>query len=225
MGLQTPHVTANRDTLPRAASHPSHLSFLVGFTHALAVVPYLVALALIVHSSTVGASLAGTAAPTNQQKAANTWPLSDPLPPAAEDMRQAILTAVHAGSIDELKVAYDLGELRADIGDGDISDPVTYWKKQSADGAGREILAILSDLLAVGPAQVARGRDPENNAVYVWPYLAELPLDKLTPAQHVDLLRLMPANEAKAMIEKKTWTWWRLTIGADGLWHAFRKGP
>jgi hypothetical protein len=25
------------------------------------------------------------------------------------------------------------------------------------------------------------------------------------------------------MREKKKWTWWRLTIGADGTWHSFKK--
>lgn len=152
------------------------------------------------------------------------WPISTPLPPAAEDMRQAIETAIHSGDIEELKVAYDLGELKADIADQPVTDAVVYWKAQSSDGEGREILAILANLFAVGAAEVARGQDPENNAVYVWPYLAEVPLDKLTPAQKVDLLRLMPPADAKAMLEKKTWTWWRLTIGADGLWHVFKKG-
>lgn len=155
---------------------------------------------------------------------ATSWPVTSPLPPAAEDMRQAILTAVNTGSIEELKFAYDLGELKADIADDAVADPVAYWKKLSADGEGREVLAILGNLLAVGPAEVTRGKDPENNAVYVWPYLAELPLDKLTPAQQVDLLRLVPATEAKSMKEKNSYTWWRLTIGADGLWHAFKKG-
>jgi len=67
------------------------------------------------------------------------------------------------------------------------------------------------------------GQDLENNIIYVWPYLAEVELDKLTPAQEVDLLRLVGAAEAKAMREKKKWTWWRLTIGADGTWHSFKK--
>jgi hypothetical protein len=39
---------------------------------------------------------------------------------------------------------------------------------------------------------------------------------KLTPAQEVDLNRLTSPADAKAMREKKKWTWWRLSIGADG---------
>lgn len=151
------------------------------------------------------------------------WPVSTPLPPAAADMYEAILSAVHSGRIEDLKLAYELGELRADLGDVPVSDPVAHWKALSADGEGREILAIVADLFAIGPAAVRRGKDPENNAVYVWPYLAELPLDTLSPAQQVDLLRIVPAQDAKAMRAGKTYTGWRLTIGADGLWHAFHK--
>lgn len=138
-------------------------------------------------------------------------------------MYEAILSAVHSGRIEDLKLAYELGELRADLGDVPVSDPVAHWKALSADGEGREILAIVADLFAIGPAAVRRGKDPENNAVYVWPYLAELPLDTLSPAQQVDLLRIVPAQDAKAMRAGKTYTGWRLTIGADGLWHAFHK--
>ena len=37
--------------------------------------------------------------------------------------------------------------------------------------------------------------------MYVWPYLAELPLGKLTSAQQVDLYRLMTHDEVKTMKE------------------------
>ena len=152
-------------------------------------------------------------------------PVLTPLPPAAEDMRNAITSAVDAGEIEDLKYAYEMGdEFLPAIADDAVADPVDYWKAQSADGEGREILAIISNLLAVGPAKLTTGKDPENSAVYVWPYLSELPLDKLSARQKVDLFRLMPVKEAKAMIAEKKWTWWRLTIGADGLWHAFKKG-
>ena len=74
------------------------------------------------------------------------------------------------------------------------------------------------------PAELPLGQDLENNIIYVWPYLAEMDLSKLSPVQEVDLLRLVGPAEAKTMREKKKWTWWRLTIGADGTWHSFKKG-
>lgn len=210
---------------PCAASHPSAPSCCLSGARRLqrcALMPsYVMLLLIIVYCCAPFAALAGAAAKPAPPTA---WPVTAPLPPAAQDMYEAIISAVHSGAIDDLKVAYDLGELKADIADEPVTDPVAHWSKLSSDGQGREILAIIANLFAVGPAEVARGQDPENAAVYVWPYLAELPFDKLTPAQQVDLLRIATAAEAKTMMEKKTYTGWRLTIGADGLWHTFKRG-
>ena len=147
----------------------------------------------------------------------------DNLPDPVTQMRDAILAAVHSGRIEDLKTAIDWNELKPDFGETNGDDPVKHLKKLSADGEGREILAALADILAVGPAKVALGRDLENTAVYVWPYLAERPLDKLTPREEVDLYRLMPPAAAKAMREGKKWTWWRLALGADGTWYSLLK--
>jgi hypothetical protein len=145
------------------------------------------------------------------------------LPPNVVDMREQILAAVHAGDIGELKGAIEWNEIKPDFGEGAKGDPIAYLKTVSRDGEGREILAILANLLALPPARLALGKDPENSLVYVWPYLAELKPDELTPAEQVDLLRLVPPETAKAMRTAKKWTWWRIAIGADGTWHTFRK--
>lgn len=206
------------------AAHPHLLSTFLGAAwralNGRSLATYLMLVSVLVHCC--GPAFADPS--TSQDNSTKAWPVTTPLPPAAADMHEAIIGAVHSGDIAHLKEAYDLGELRADLGKDAGEDPVAHWKSLSADGEGREILAIIANLFAVGPAVVTRGKDPENNAVYVWPYLAELPLDKLTPAQQVDLLRLVSPTEAKAMRTAKTYTGWRLTIGADGLWHAFHKG-
>lgn len=144
------------------------------------------------------------------------------LPPNVIEMRELILAAVHAGDIDELADAIQWNEIKPDFGPAAGGDPIAHWKRRAADGEGREVLAALANLLALAPARLALGRDPENTQVYVWPYLAELPLDSLKPGEEVDLLRLMPAEAVRAMKAAKKWTWWRLAIGADGTWHTFR---
>lgn len=144
------------------------------------------------------------------------------LPQSVVDMREQILAAVHAGDVAELKDAIEWNEMPPDFGAAN-RDPIAYWKKTSADGEGREVLAVIANLLALPPARLALGKDPENTAVYVWPYLAELPADRLTPAEEVDLYRLMPPVAAKAQKSAKKWSWWRLAIGADGTWHTFRR--
>lgn len=146
------------------------------------------------------------------------------LPAPVEEMRQAILAAALSGDVEELRVPLDWNELKPDAGVAPGEDPIAHWKKISGDGQGREILAALANMLPMRPAEVPLGRDIENNRIYVWPYLAEAKLDGLSPAEEVDLLRLVSPEVAKAMRDKKKWTWWRLTIGADGTWHSFKKG-
>jgi hypothetical protein len=146
-----------------------------------------------------------------------------PLPVPVEEMRQAILAAAHSGNIEDLREPLDWNEMKPEVAAAAGEDPIAYWKKTSGDGNGREILAVLAEILPMRAAELPLGKDLENNIIYVWPYLAEMDLSKLSPAQEVDLLQLVGPAKAKTMREEKKWTWWRLTIGADGTWHSFKK--
>jgi hypothetical protein len=145
------------------------------------------------------------------------------LPAPVAEMREAILAAVRTGRIEELRHAYELNELKPELGPEPVGDPVAHWKKISGDGEGLEVLAALAELLDAGYVALPLGQDIENNRVYVWPYFAEVPLQKLTPAQQIELLRLVPPAAAKEMLQTGKYTYWRLAIGADGTWHHFRK--
>ncbi len=149
--------------------------------------------------------------------------VKQPLPAPVAEMREAILAAVHSGRIEELLTPLQWNELKPDLADAAVDDPVAFWKSASGDGEGREILAVLARILELPHAREPLGRDVENNAIYVWPYLAAADLDKLTPAEEVDLYRLISPADAKAMRAGKKWTWWRLSIGADGTWLSFRR--
>ncbi|HEY7550966.1 MAG TPA: hypothetical protein VH913_15790 [Hyphomicrobiaceae bacterium] len=146
------------------------------------------------------------------------------LPRAVLDLREAMLAAIESGQVEELRHAYDMSEIKPDLGAPPKTDPVAHWKATSGDGQGREVLAALSLILDTGYVAIPRGADIENNQLYVWPYFAEMPLAKLTPRQEVELLRLVPAGAAREMKGKGKYTHWRLVIGADGTWHALRKG-
>ena len=148
---------------------------------------------------------------------------TDKLPEPVREMREAMLAAALSGDIEELRHVYEMNDLRPDLGGGASRDPMADWKRASGDGKGLEVLAALSLVLEAGYVVLPLGRDLENNRLYIWPYFAEVPLDKLTPAQEVELLRLVPPAVAKAMKEKGRYTHWRVTIGADGSWHSFRK--
>lgn len=146
-----------------------------------------------------------------------------PLPTPVQEMRDAILAAVHSGDIEDLRIALEWNELRPHLADEPVEDPIAYWKRISGDGEGREILAVLSEILECDHAALPIGDDVENNLVYVWPALSEADLSQLTPQQEVALYRLVSPAEAKAMRESRRWQWWRLAIGADGTWHAFHR--
>jgi hypothetical protein len=146
------------------------------------------------------------------------------LPRPVLEMREAMLAAIHSGRIENLREAYELSGPRPDIGAGPHGDPVAHWKKISGDGEGREVLAALSLVLEAGYVVLPLGADLENNRLYIWPYFAEIPLDRLTPPQQVELLRLVPPAAAGEMRRTAKYTHWRLVIGADGAWHSFRKG-
>ena len=149
---------------------------------------------------------------------------TDDLPSAVVELRETLLAAIEAGQIEELRQAYDMSAVKPDIGASPKTDAVAHWKSTSGDTQGRDVLAALSLILDTGYVSVRRGADLENNQLFVWPYFAEMPLGQLTPRQEVELLRLVPAAAAREMKEKGKYTGWRLVIGADGTWHAFRKG-
>jgi hypothetical protein len=145
------------------------------------------------------------------------------LPRNVQEMRDMILAAVHSGTIDDLAPAIEHNPMPPTFGAQDAGGTLAQLKSLSADGSGRDLLAVMANILDQEPAQLPIGRDAENNIVYVWPSVSERPLDQLTPAEHVLVLRLMSPIEAKAMIDNKEWSWWRLAIGADGRWLTFMK--
>lgn len=146
------------------------------------------------------------------------------LPGPVREVREALLAAIQSGQIEELRHVYEINDLKPDLGATSPGDPVAHWKRLSGDGEGREILAALSLILEAGYVVLPLGRDLENNRLYIWPYFAEVPLDKLTPTQEVELLRLAPPAAVREMKSKGKYAHWRLAIGADGSWHSLRKG-
>jgi hypothetical protein len=193
-------------------------------TMALTLAVFLVAPPWVVHWQV------GLEAQTSQksQKMPKEAPLrifygTEGLPSPVRELRDAMIEAIQSGRIEDLRYAYDLNDIKPDLAIPRGSDPVAHWKRISGDGEGREILAALSLLLDSGYVVLPLGADPENNRLYIWPYFAEVPLGALAPSQEVELLRLVPPAKAKEMKASRKYTHWRISIGADGSWHSFRK--
>ncbi|MEZ5774685.1 MAG: hypothetical protein R3D33_08300 [Hyphomicrobiaceae bacterium] len=149
---------------------------------------------------------------------------SDPaiLPEAVAEMREAILEAARSGDLEALRIPIEMNEIPPVIGPPDAGrDPLLWWRKVSADGEGREVMAALTLILEAGYAHV----DPDGpREMYVWPYLAAVPLGELTPRQSIDLHRIAKGAEAEAMTASGVYSGWRLGIGADGVWHYMETG-
>lgn len=143
------------------------------------------------------------------------------LPVRVRAMYQSILDTARAGDIEEMLPVLESNELMPQVSFGGANDPIAYWKESSGDKKGREILAVLVNILSMPYVHTGKGTDTE---MYVWPYLAEADLEKLTPDQEVDLYRLVKPTEAKAMREFGGYIWYRLGIGPDGTWHFFVAG-
>lgn len=145
------------------------------------------------------------------------------LPPAVQKLRNDILAAARTGDISKLKPIIDAGPRPPNLGadENDPGDPIAYLKSLSGDPDGREILAILSEILEAGYVRVDAGTPQE---LYIWPYFARYPLDKLTPPQMVELYRLLTASDFDEMKNYGAYLFYRVGITPDGKWAEFQAG-
>jgi len=139
------------------------------------------------------------------------------LPDPVKRMLQQIAQAAESGEIENMRPVLESNELKPMVTTAYVEDPIGYWKKQSADGTGRDILAGMLDVLSSGFVKVGQGQDE----MYVWPYFAETDLTKLAPAQEVELYRIVPVSLALPMKKTGKYSYYRLGISPNGVWHYF----
>ncbi len=140
------------------------------------------------------------------------------LPPEVQRMRQAILQAVTSGDIEQLRLPIEMNEIHPVFTKSRIADPIAYLKSSSADGNGREKLAILFNLMTSGYAVTNAGTKEE---MIVWPYHAAIPLNSLTPSQEVEIYRFLPPARFKEMLAQGKYSYYSVGISRDGVWHYF----
>jgi hypothetical protein len=139
------------------------------------------------------------------------------LPKPIKRMLEHIVVAAQSGDIGEMLPVLEENELPPILSTSAVSDPIAFWKKASADGQGRDVLAAMLNVFSSGYVKKGDGKD----AMYVWPYFAELDLRTLTPSQEVELYRLLPPAQALAMKQSGKYTYYRAGLGGDGVWHYF----
>lgn len=140
------------------------------------------------------------------------------LPEPVRKMRQAIIDAARTGDIEKLRPVFAMSKTPPELSKEPYKDPITYLKETSGDENGREILAILLDLLDAGWVHDGAGTPDE---MYVWPYFSEIPVDRLTPPQEVELLRVLTASDVDEMRAYAAYLFYKIGIAPDGTWRFF----
>jgi hypothetical protein len=152
----------------------------------------------------------------------------DALPAQVRHMRGLILEAVRSGDSEALKKPIEWNEVPPSFGKGVqargrgpamAAELVKVFRERSGDGAGRETMGQVLNMLAVGYARTNAGTRQE---MFVWPYFAALDPRVLTPEQEVDAYRVLHAGAVQEWREKGRYPGWRLGIGPDGTWHFFQ---
>lgn len=143
------------------------------------------------------------------------------MPPPVLATRQKLIDAAKSGDLERLRALMAEQPEPPAVSLGDSGDPIEYLKALSADADGREILAILLEVLESGFSHVGEGSDEE---LYVWPYFAEYPLEALTPPQLVELFTLLTAADYEDMKSYGSYTFFRVGISPDGRWRFFLAG-
>ena len=137
----------------------------------------------------------------------------DGLPDAVADRRHRLIAAAKTGDIEALRPVFEDQSAPPIVSTtGDAGDPVDFLRRQSGDEDGREILAILLELLESGHVAITEGPV----TTYVWPYFAEVPLADLLPPHYVELYRVLTAVDVEEMQREGRYLFFRVGISEDG---------
>ena len=144
------------------------------------------------------------------------------LPASVRTTREAILEAAQTGDLETLRPLLGAGDEATQLSlDALQTDPIEFLLAASGDPSGHEMLAILIEVLEAGFVRV---EDAEGGILYVWPYFAAYPVEKLTPPMRVELFRLLTGGDFEEMQEFGAYVFYRVGIAEDGSWRFFLSG-
>ncbi len=175
------------------------------------------------HRITAGASskqdVVVTGATTASPQAGASQVLYDfnALPDPVKRMLKQIAGAAESGDIEAMRTVFESNELKPMVATSFVDDPIAFWKKESADGTGRDVLAAMLNVLSTGYVRAGQGKDE----IFIWPYFAATDLAKLTPAQEVELYRIVPPALAIPMKKSGKYSYYRLGVSPAGVWQYF----
>lgn len=140
------------------------------------------------------------------------------LPHPVRAMRASIIRAAKTGNMEALRAVLQKNEIQPIVDFDTKLSPIEFWMDISKDGKGRDVMAAMVEIFMKPYAVLNEGTPKEK---FIWPYLAELDIRKLTARQEIDLLRLVSVKDYEAMKKAGKYIGYRATIGKDGTWHIF----
>jgi hypothetical protein len=140
------------------------------------------------------------------------------LPLAVKNMREQIIEAASSGDMEKLKPIFETKSGPPRLSCEGIKNAIDCLRSRSGDSGGREILANLISVLEAGYVHLDAGTSDD---MYVWPYFAVYPVDKLAPPQLVELFKLVPAADVEEMKANGAYSSYRVGIAPDGSWKYF----
>lgn len=143
------------------------------------------------------------------------------LPPPVRRLREQIIEAALTGDIERLRPVFEANDGPPAISSAGSSDPIEDLRSLSGDPEGREILAILLEVLDAGYVHVDVGTPEE---MYIWPYFARYPLESLDGPQMVELFKLLTAGDYEDMKIYGVYLFYRVGIDPKGVWRYFVAG-
>ena len=143
------------------------------------------------------------------------------LPTPVRRLREQIIEAAASGDLEKLRPIFEANGEPPALSFNELDDPVETLRSLSGDAEGREILAILIEVLEAGYVHVDAGTPDE---MYVWPYFARYPVDALTPPQLVELFKLVFSGDYEDMKTYGAYISYRVGIAPDGTWRFFLVG-
>jgi hypothetical protein len=143
------------------------------------------------------------------------------LPPAVAATRERILKAARSGDPQQVFALMKANGSMPVFSHTQRLDPTAIWRESYPDSDGIEILSILFTILTTAPLRTDPGTPAET---YLWPYFARLPLSSLTPAQKVDLFRIITGSDYREMLASGRYGFYRVGIAPDGTWRYFISG-
>ncbi len=143
------------------------------------------------------------------------------LPEVVKRTRQDLMQAARTGDLEALLPILRRFPTPPEVSVTPQASPIDALKAQSGDPDGREVLAILLNILDAGWVVQNKGTAEES---YIWPYYARVPLDSLAPSQIVEVLRVLTAGDFQQMREEGGYTFFQAEILADGSLKSFHIG-